>query len=288
MKVFMSWSGARSKAAAELLYVWVKCVVQASQPWISTRGVDRGSLWFTEINNELKDTTFGIICLTRENKDAPWILFEAGALAKGLASSRVCTFLVDLETTDIRDPLAQFNHTLPDKAGLWNLVRTLNLSLESSRLDINILESVFETYWPQFEQKFARIKEDIPETTTVPPREEKDILAEILESTRNMTQRMRSIEIQQKVYHVPIVNPWENSDMTKVTAWGRGDSEEAVMSNGEAVAIIDALKVAFSDNHELMLELTKRYGRTKAVGMMDAYMVYNKDFKKSRKSVPKL
>jgi hypothetical protein len=194
MKVFMSWSGARSKAAAELLHYWIKCVVQASQPWISTRGIDRGSLWFTEINNELKDTTFGIICLTQENKNAPWILFEAGALAKGLANSRVCTFLVDLETKDIRDPLAQFNHTLPDKAGLWNLVLTLNSSLETNRLEPNILEGVFETYWPQFQEKFNKIKEEIPETTVVAPRDDKDILAEILESTRNLSQRMRVLE----------------------------------------------------------------------------------------------
>jgi hypothetical protein len=37
MKVFMSWSGQRSKATAELLHYWVKCVVQASQ--LSTRGI---------------------------------------------------------------------------------------------------------------------------------------------------------------------------------------------------------------------------------------------------------
>jgi hypothetical protein len=195
MKVFMSWSGARSKAVAELLHSWVKCVVQASQPWISTRGIDRGALWYSEINNELKDTTFGIICLTQENKNAPWILFEAGALAKGLASTRVCTFLVDLNTSDIRDPLAQFNHTLPSKEGLWNLVATLNSSLDANRLELHILERVFETNWPYFETEFAKIKEIIPEVTVVTPREEKDLLSEILEVTRGLDKRMRMLEV---------------------------------------------------------------------------------------------
>lgn len=199
MKVFMSWSGQRSKATAELLHYWVKCVVQASQPWISTRGIDRGALWFSEINNELKDTTFGIICLTQENKSAPWILFEAGALAKGLASNRVCTFLVDLETKDIRDPLAQFNHTLPNKEGLWNLVLTLNSNLEAQRLELRILEGVFETYWPQFEAQFKKILDDIPAVTVVPPRAENDMLVEILESTRNLSQRMRLIENKESI-----------------------------------------------------------------------------------------
>jgi hypothetical protein len=238
MKVFMSWSGARSKAAAELLHYWIKCVVQASQPWISTRGIDRGSLWFTEINNELKDTTFGIICLTQENKNAPWILFEAGALAKGLANSRVCTFLVDLETTDIRDPLAQFNHTLPDKAGLWNLVLTLNSSLDTNRLEPNILEGVFETYWPQFAQKFNKIKEEIPETTVIAPREDKDVLAEILENTRNLSQRIRVLESQ----NAPIP-----SNMVRHVQWWKNPDKINTLSKSDHMTLAEVAAKQLGD-----------------------------------------
>jgi hypothetical protein len=191
----MSWSGDRSREVAKLLDYWIKCVVQATRPWISTSGIDAGSIWFHQINSELQDTTFGIICLTKENRDAPWILFESGALAKGLASSRVCTFLIDLEPKDIRDPLAQFNHTLPNSESMWKLVSTLNGSLpELSRLDVGILKGVFETYWPQFEEKFAGILKTYPATTVVPPRKEKDILTDILESTRGLERRMRMIE----------------------------------------------------------------------------------------------
>lgn len=169
MKVFMSWSGDRSREVAKLLDYWIKCVVQASRPWISTSGIDSGSIWFNQISSELQDTTFGIICLTNENKEAPWILFEAGALAKGLASSRVCTFLIDLGTNDVRDPLAQFNHTLPNKDSVWKLVSTLNANLvEVNRLDITVLNNVFNTYWPQFEEKFAEILKIHPEKTVIP------------------------------------------------------------------------------------------------------------------------
>src|ERR1043165_153842 len=106
MKIFISWSGNRSRAVAETLRDWIKCVLQATRPWISTRDIDRGSLWFSEINDQLKDTSVGIICLTQENKNRPWILFEAGALAKGLSSNRVCTLLIDLKSADLEDPLA--------------------------------------------------------------------------------------------------------------------------------------------------------------------------------------
>lgn len=194
MKVFMSWSGLRSKLTAELLHDWVKCVIQAAQPWISSKGIERGALWFSEINNELKDTAVGIICLTQENKNAPWILFESGALAKGLSTNRVCTFLIDLQAQDLLPPLAQFNHTFPNKDSLWSLVTTLNNGLETSRLDLQVLHRVFETYWPQFESSFAQILEQNPPITVVEPREEKDILAEILETTRSMSNRVRALE----------------------------------------------------------------------------------------------
>jgi hypothetical protein len=55
---------------------------------------------------------------------------------------------------------------------------------------------VFDTYWPQFETTFAQILVDYPPITVVAPRDEKDILTEILESTRNLSQRMRALEIK--------------------------------------------------------------------------------------------
>jgi hypothetical protein len=194
MKVFLSWSGQRSKEVANLLSDWLCCVIQASRPWISTRDLDRGSLWFGEINDQLKDTTVGIICLTQENKTRPWILFEAGALAKGLSTSRVCTLLVDLEPKDIEDPLAQFNHTFPTRESVLGLVKTLNSTLASNGLDNRILEQVFNTYWPQFEKRFADILSSTEAQPPSKPRPKEDVLGEILENTRLLNSRIRRLE----------------------------------------------------------------------------------------------
>lgn len=194
MKVFLSWSGQRSKEVANLLSDWLCCVIQASRPWISTRDLDRGSLWFGEINDQLKDTTVGIICLTQENKARPWILFEAGALAKGLSTSRVCTLLVDLEPKDIEDPLAQFNHTFPTRESVLGLVKTLNSTLASNGLDNRILEQVFDTYWPQFEQRFTGILSSTEAQPPSKPRPKEDVLGEILENTRMLNLRLRRLE----------------------------------------------------------------------------------------------
>ena len=42
MKVFISWSGERSRKVAELLDEWLQCVIQAVKPFMSSKGIERG------------------------------------------------------------------------------------------------------------------------------------------------------------------------------------------------------------------------------------------------------
>ena len=81
MKVFISWSGETSKGLAEALREWLPAVIQAVNPYFSPDDVSKGSRWSSEISKELEDSAIGIICLTKENLEAPWIMFEAGALS---------------------------------------------------------------------------------------------------------------------------------------------------------------------------------------------------------------
>lgn len=75
MLVFLSWSGDRSKAVAEALAAWLGQVVQAVEPWLS-RDIAKGTRWGSEVADRLEKSRVGIVCLTPENLDAPWILFE--------------------------------------------------------------------------------------------------------------------------------------------------------------------------------------------------------------------
>ena len=194
MNVFISWSGDRSKAVAELLSDWIKCVLQASEPWMSSKDVDRGTLWFSEITDQLKDTHIGIVCLTKANKDRPWILFESGALAKGLTSSRVCTFLIDLDSTEVSGPLAQFNHTQRTETDVYSLVETLNTAMGDKALPQSTLETVFQTYWPQFDTRLSEIIETPTNDVEPPDRSEDSILEELLNTVRTIDKRVRSLE----------------------------------------------------------------------------------------------
>ena len=164
---------------------------------LSSKDIDRGTLWFSEITNQLANTHNGIICLTKSNINKPWILFEAGALAKGLNSSRVFTFLIDLKSSNVKDPLGQFNHTEPNKDSLYSLVRSINNGLNDNALKEEILSSVFETYWPQFEKEFKTIIQETPTEEIPVETNENDLLAEVLSSVRNIDRRIRHLEVSE-------------------------------------------------------------------------------------------
>lgn len=192
MNVFISWSGERSRLVAQLLKDWLKCVLQATEPWISSDNIERGAMWFQDLSESLGSCSVGIICLTKENKNAPWILFEAGGLLKGLSSNRVCTFLVDLEPKDIEPPLSQFNHTLPAYKSMYQLISMLSDRLEAGKLEEKTLDKVFQTYWPSFDQNFNDILETSAEAKepTV-DRSESDLLTEIPYTVRSLEQQLK-------------------------------------------------------------------------------------------------
>jgi len=213
MKIFISWSGEKSRLVAELLNSWIQCVLQAVDPWLSSKDIDRGSLWFSEITNQLSTTHNGIVCLTKSNMNNPWILFESGALAKGITSNRVYTFLIDLEPNDIKDPLAQFNHTRPTKEGVYHLIRTINVGLGDQLLKESILTNVFETYWPQFEKEFKLILKENKDQEVIEQRPKEDILNEILSSVRGIDKRLRRVE------DLPLSRPRRESIETEKTKY---------------------------------------------------------------------
>lgn len=133
-------------------------IVQAVDPWIST-GIAKGSRWGPEIANHLENAQIGIVCLTRENLNNRWVLFEAGALAK-VNDGMVATFLLDVRIKDVKAPLDQFNHTTAAKEDVRRLVHTLNGRANASgerALSDSALDDLFEVLWPRLEAKLKQI-----------------------------------------------------------------------------------------------------------------------------------
>lgn len=185
MKVFLSWSGDRSKAIADVMRKWLPSVLQAVRPYFSPDDVSKGSRWSTEIAKELEASRVALLFITPENPDAPWLVFEAGALSKNLDRSKVCPLLFgEIDPTDITGPLVQFQAAKFGKDEMRRVLKMINAELGEACLTPDVLESVFEMWWPKLEEK---VSEQLAQTAVVggnARRSERDMLEEILMLSR--------------------------------------------------------------------------------------------------------
>ncbi len=194
MKVFLSWSGPRSHAVAELFNSWLPTFIQTLKPWISSEA-GKGALWLNEINSELKGAAAGIIFVTNANRTEPWLLFETGALAKGLTKTRVCPFLIDLKTEDLSEPLTLFQATSFTADEVYKLLKSLNsYQPPDTQVPDASLRKTFDKFWPDFE---GEIKKAVAENgrMTVPPKKTvEDLLPEILNAIRSLERRFDTFQ----------------------------------------------------------------------------------------------
>ncbi len=187
MRIFISWSGDRSKIIAQSLRKWLPKVIQAVDPWMSNEDIESGMKWSNEISGELEKSNFGIICITNENQNNPWITFEAGALSKIINSSNVCPFLFDLEPSQLSGPVSQFQARKTDREGTLKILRTINNSLVNNNLKEEELEEIFEVWWPRLQSDFDKIPEYDGEKVNI--RSTEEILSEIVINTREQLRR---------------------------------------------------------------------------------------------------
>jgi hypothetical protein len=152
MKVFVSWSGEASHDVAKALKDWLPNVIQAVDVFLSSEDIAKGSQWFHELGTVLDESGFGVLCLTRDNLSAPWILYEAGALGKRFEQTRVVPLLINLKPTDLSGPLSHFNAALLDKEEISKLVASINAELGAEKLTDKQREKAFQAWWPDLEQ----------------------------------------------------------------------------------------------------------------------------------------
>jgi hypothetical protein len=117
-------------------------------------------------------------------------LFEAGALSKTVNQTFVCPYLVDLEPTDVKGPLAQFQAARSDKPDTGKLIRTINRAQEKGALPENLIDAAFEKWWPDLEQQLR----SLPPSNAARgfERSEKDMLKELLTMARHFERQSAS------------------------------------------------------------------------------------------------
>jgi hypothetical protein len=191
MKLFISWSGERSRILAESLHHWIPLILNSAEPWLSSSDINPGSRWSPDLAGQLEQTKFGIVCLSIENLDSTWIHFEAGALSKVVNKSHVVPLLLDNKPTDIKGPLAQFQAAQVTKKEILKMLAAINNAIAEEGekgVEKNNLEEVFETLWPKLEKAISTIPS--PTALTEPPeRSQKDMIEEILNLVRGIYQK---------------------------------------------------------------------------------------------------
>jgi ribosomal protein L7/L12 len=186
MEIFISWSKPRSRALAEALNGWLPEVIQQVKPWLSTEDITKGQRWSAEVSARLAAGSQGIICVTPENFETPWLNFEAGALAKSLTEARVRPVLLDMAPTDVTGPLAQFQATVVhDREDMFRFVRSLNEGC-ATPLDEARLQKAFDRTWLDFQDAIMAIPESAEDLIEPKGRDSEDMLREILERVREL------------------------------------------------------------------------------------------------------
>jgi hypothetical protein len=197
MKVFLSWSGDLSHKTALIFRDWLPSVIQSIVPYVSSEDIDKGARWSTDIAKELEDSTYGILCVTKENVHAPWLTFEAGALSKTMDKAAVSPFLFDIKRSEVSGPILQFQSTILDREDIKKLVSSLNRACGTETLAEERLEKAFSVWYPNLESQLNELLKSKPNVPVPDPENEtidstSEILEEILDLTRNNQKLLRS------------------------------------------------------------------------------------------------
>jgi len=218
MKVFIIWSGDRSKSMAESLREWLPDVIQTCKPWISSKDIAPGKRWNTEIAKQLDQTDFGIVCLTPENLNDPWIHFEAGALAKRIDIARVCPYLLGIKTTDIRGPLESFQAKRADsKEDTKDIVQEIYSASGEHDLTPERLNRAFDINWDRLNTELRKVLENT-QTISKPSREPEEMIGEVLEVVREHSKLLIKIDERLTTPLIALTTNEENKQLIRLLA----------------------------------------------------------------------
>jgi hypothetical protein len=194
LKVFISWSGARSQAVAAVLTKCVPDIVQEIDTWMSEESIDSGERWQGAIGHQLETCDVGIVVVTQDNFEKPWLNFEAGAISKSMKLGRPIPFLFDVRPLDILgSPLMQFQARGASRQDMLELVRDLNKLLPAGPLSSERLNNAFAKHWDAIERELSAIRAD-PALAAREPRKAREV-PEILEQLVEMVRALGSSPI---------------------------------------------------------------------------------------------
>lgn len=192
MKVFLSFSGSRSKHVAQALSGWLPQILHPIDCWFSD-DIRSGQDWMSAILLGIASSDLGVICVTRANQERPWLNFEAGACA-GVSKTKVAVpYLIDFEEIlELKKPMEGLQFRRASKEETLRLVLDINQSREDDlQRTEEELQKGFDKWWPDLEVELeaARRIDD----GRVESRQMEDKVDEVLSMLRSLAgPRVRS------------------------------------------------------------------------------------------------
>jgi hypothetical protein len=115
----------------------------------------KGEEWFQLLRRGLDNARTGIVFLTPENADAPWIHFEAGALATAVGNRHsLFTYVYVFDPGSLTGPLSAYQSTVATKEDTHRLVLNLCGVLERELPD----EVAYGAWWVKLEEVLDNIR----------------------------------------------------------------------------------------------------------------------------------
>ncbi|ADW68995.1 toll/interleukin-1 receptor domain-containing protein [Granulicella tundricola] len=186
MRVFLSWSGPKSRAVAELLKKYLPSLNNTVDPWLSSKEISTGARWSSEIAANLEAANIGVICVTAENQNEPWILFEAGAVSKLTTVGRAMVLRIGMKATDITGPLSQFQSVGTERDDIWKLVVDINGAAAGNAVPESTISLTFNAIWPTLQGELDQVTKQA--SADAPERSQDEIMQELLTLARRQEQ----------------------------------------------------------------------------------------------------
>lgn len=158
MIIFLGWSRSGKNYAEALKKFLLACFTKGVSVRIST-GLPKGSDWSDALFRQLKESNFGIMCLTPDS-DSAWLCYEAGILTS--LGAPVAPLLFTMSSAfPLPPPLAQKQETRFTKEEIRKLTDDIydNFNL-NALIYWDTYQTSFEMAWPEFAETVEKLTEE--------------------------------------------------------------------------------------------------------------------------------
>lgn len=150
-EIFISWGGEKAKKYADNLKAILNKVFEKDAATFYSGNIGSGKIWLDKINEALRESKIGIIILTKESVNKPWVNFESGAIFKAdKKNASIIPVYVDVTNADLDNHPLKFFQS--DYTFTWSsMIRLFDflnntLKWEYKTIDLDAVKKFFDEF----------------------------------------------------------------------------------------------------------------------------------------------